>query len=48
MRKFLPIALVAFAALGSASAAQAPARPHQPHARALAQITGHAHWCYCG
>ena len=48
MRKFLAIALVAFAALGSASAVEAPVHPHQAHARALAQVGGHVHWCYCG
>ena len=48
MRKFLAIALVVFAALGSAGASEAPVRPHQAHARSLAQVEGPVHWCYCG
>jgi hypothetical protein len=48
MRKFLAVALVVFAALGSAGAAETPVRPQQAHARSVAQVTGPAHWCYCG
>jgi hypothetical protein len=48
MRKFLAVGLIALAALGSASAAEAPVRPQQSHARSVAQVSGPAHWCYCG
>jgi hypothetical protein len=48
MRKFLAVALLALAALGSVGAAEGPVRPHQTHARSVAQAAGAVHWCYCG